>query len=85
MPKKILERTVPTERIDEALPTNVRADILPTEGYSVEVDGKLKSQFSSSESALEAGIALKRQFPNIQVRIYDGKERTRTPVDLPIT
>ncbi len=64
-------------------PTNARADVLPTEGYAVEIDGKLKAQFPAPESAFEAGIQIKSRFPFVQVRIYDAKKRTRTPVELP--
>lgn len=63
----------------------IRTDIPPTEGYSIEVDGKLKANFSTSESAFAAGIELKKKFPLVQVKIYDATERTRTPVDLPET
>lgn len=73
----------PVELVEEKRPGNLRAVILPTEGYSVEVDGKLKSQFSAAESAFEAGLALKKKFPCVQVKIYDARERTRTPVELP--
>jgi hypothetical protein len=71
------------ELIEEKRPAHARADIPPTEGYSVEVDGKLKAQFATQESAFEAGIEIKKRFPFIQVRIYDAKERTRTTVELP--
>jgi hypothetical protein len=71
------------ELIEEKLPAHARADIPPTEGYSVEVDGKLKSHFPTSEGAFEAGVEIKKKFPFVQVRIYDAKERTRTPVELP--
>lgn len=67
---------------DAKRPADARTDILPTEGYSLEVDGKLKAQFPEHKSALEAGTALKKQFPSIQVKIYDAKERTLTPINL---
>jgi hypothetical protein len=73
------------ESIEEKHPANARTDIPPTEGYSMEVDGKLKAQFSTPESAFEAGTELKMKFPFIQVRIYDARTRTRTPVELPET
>jgi hypothetical protein len=69
------------ESVDEKRPADARTDILPTEGHSLEVDGKLKAQFPEHESALEAGTALKKQFPSVQIRIYNAKARTRTPVD----
>jgi hypothetical protein len=71
------------ELFEERRPPDARADLLPTEGYSVEVDGKLKAQYSAPESAFDAGIEIKKRFPFVQVRIYNAKERTRTPVDLP--
>ena len=64
-------------------PKNPRANILPTEGYVLEVDGKFKSEFESSEAAMKAGLELKKKYPHIQVKVYDAKERTRTVVDLP--
>ena len=63
-------------------PKNPSANVLPTEGYVLEVDGKFKSEYDSSEVALKAGLELKKKYPHIQVRVYDAKERTRTPVEL---
>jgi hypothetical protein len=56
----------------------MRADILPTEGYGLEVDGKVKHQFDTREAAEKAGTELKKKFPVIQVKIFDAKARTRT-------
>lgn len=77
MSKKIDEQT------EDKRTANVRRDIPPTTGYSLEVDGKLKKDFSDPESALEAGIELKKKFQFIQVKVYDAKAQTRTPVELP--
>ena len=63
-------------------PKNPRANILPTEGYVIEVDGKFKTEYESSEAAMKAGLELKKKYPHIQVKVYDAKERTRTPVEL---
>jgi hypothetical protein len=56
----------------------MRADILPTEGYGLEVDGKVKHQFDTKEAAEKAGAELKKKFPVVQVKIFDAKARTRT-------
>ena len=64
-------------------PKNPSANVLPTEGYVLEVDGKFKSEYESSEAAMKAGLELKKKYPHIQVRVYDAKERTRTLVELP--
>jgi len=63
-------------------PKNPSANILPSEGYVLEIDGKFKTEYLTSEEALKAGLELKKKFPFIQVKVYDAKERTRTPVEL---
>ena len=49
----------------------------------LEVDGKYKTEYQTSEDALKAGLELKKKFPYIQVYVYGAKERTRTLVSLP--
>ena len=64
-------------------PKNLSANVLPTEGYFLKVDGKFKSEYESSEAAMKAGLELKKKYPHIQVRVYDAKEGMRTLVELP--
>ena len=64
-------------------PQNLRADILPSDGYGLEVDGKIKTQFTAEDAAMKAGLELKKKFPLIQVKIFDAKQRTRTQIELP--
>ena len=52
-------------------------------GYVLEIDGKFKSEYESSEAALKAGLELKKKYPKILVNVFGAKERTRTLVDLP--
>jgi len=63
-------------------PKNLPANLRPTEGYILEVDGKFKSEYENSEAALKVGLELKKKYPHIQVKVYDAKERTWTPVEL---
>ena len=63
-------------------PKNPSANILPTEGYVLEIDGKFKTKYEASEEATKAGLELKTKYQQIQVKIYNAKERTRTPVEL---
>jgi hypothetical protein len=63
--------------------SNKRGDALPTDGYAVEVDRKIKSRYATSEEALKAGLTIKRNFPVVQVTVFDATERTRKPVELP--
>jgi len=64
-------------------PKNPSANILPSEGYVLEIDGKFKTEYVTSEEASKAGLELKKKFPYIQVKVYGAKERTRTVVELP--
>src|ERR1035438_6499759 len=63
-------------------PKNSPANLRPTEGYILEVDGKFKSEYESSAAAMKVGLELKTKYPHIQVKVYDAKEQTRTPVEL---
>ena len=67
---------------DTERPKNLSVNILPSEGYVVEIDGKFKSEYGTLEEALKAALELKKKYPQIQVKVYDAKERTRTPVEL---
>jgi hypothetical protein len=61
-------------------PKNPSANVLPTEGYVLEIDGKFKSEYETSDAAMKAGLELKNKYPYLQVIVYDAKERTRTLV-----
>ena len=63
-------------------PANLRANAMPTDGYVLVVDGKLKTRFDSSEEAMMAGTKLKQSFPVIQVAVLDAAGRISTPVEL---
>ncbi len=63
-------------------PVNLRANAMPTDGYVLIVDGKLKTSYDTSEAAMTAGTKLKQSFPVIQVAVLDAAERISTPVEL---
>jgi hypothetical protein len=63
-------------------PKNPSANARPTEGYILEVDGKFKSEYENSEAALKVGLEIRKKYPQIQVKVYDAKEQTWTPVEL---
>jgi hypothetical protein len=62
-------------------PENLRANAVPTDGYVLSVDGKLKAQYETANEAAAEGSKLKQRFPMIQVAVYDAAKRTYTPVD----
>lgn len=64
----------------EQRPRNIPADTGPADGYSLEVDAKVKSQHPTLEAAMNIGAELKRKFPMVQVTIYDAAAKTRTLV-----
>lgn len=65
-------------------PKNPSANILPTEGYVLEIDGKFKSKYETSEQAMKAALELKKKYSQVQVKIYDAKARTRIVVESPV-
>ncbi len=69
------------EEIEEQRPRNIPANTAPTDGFSLEVDAKTKSQHPTLEAAMNAGAELKRKFPVLQVTIYDAEAKLRTPVE----
>ena len=69
---------------DERQPRNItRADVLMTEGFFLEVDGRMKTVFPTQEAAQKSAQDLKAKFPVLQVKVYDAAEQTRTLVELP--
>jgi hypothetical protein len=59
----------------------IRTIELPKNGFALEIDGRLKTEFSTKEGA-EQGAELKRRFPALQIRIYDAASQSRH--DLPL-
>ncbi len=64
-------------------PENLRADVMPTNGYVLSIDGKLKKRYDTSDEAITAGMKLKQDYPVIQVAVFDAAARSYTPVALP--
>jgi hypothetical protein len=63
-------------------PKNPSANTMPSEGYVLEIDGKFKSEFETSEVAMKSALELKNKYPHIQVNVYDAKAHARTLVEL---
>jgi hypothetical protein len=59
------------------------AQELPRSGYALEVDGRLKAEFTTRDGAKAGAEELKKRFPMLQVRIYDAQTRSREEVSLP--
>jgi hypothetical protein len=55
---------------------------LPKSGFALDIDGRLKTEFSTRAGAEHGAIELKRRFPMLQIRIYDAAAQSRH--DLPL-
>jgi hypothetical protein len=84
--KSVLGMKEPTveepESDDTTRPKNPSANTIPSEGYILEIDGKFKSEFETSDAAMKSALDLKKKYPQIQVAVYDAKEHARTLVEL---
>ena len=62
-------------------PSNPRANAMPTNGFVLLVDGKLKTQYQTAEEATTAAAKLKQSYPVIKVEVYDAAARISTEVE----
>ena len=66
---------------DEPQPRNIqRADIAPSDGFALVVDGRLKTKYDDEASAKKAGADLLSRFPKLQVQIYNAATKTRSSI-----
>ena len=71
----------PTLHVEQPQPRNIqRADIAPTDGYALVVDGHFKTQFVEEGAAKKAATELLAKYPMLQVEIYDAASKSRTLV-----
>ena len=60
---------------------NKGINLLPVEGFSLVVDGKLKNHYASSEPALKQALELKTKFPALQIMVRDNATGIRTSIE----
>jgi hypothetical protein len=61
---------------DELQPRNItRADLVMTEGFGLEVDGRMKTVFATLEAAQKRARELKAEYPMLQIKVYDAAEK----------
>jgi hypothetical protein len=71
----------PILQAQEQQPKNIqRADIAPTSGFALVVDGHFKAQFESGAAANKAAEELLGKYPMLQVAIYDASAKVRTQI-----
>ena len=63
----------------EVHPRNTtRTDFILTEGFGVEVDGRMKMVFPTLQAALKRARDLKAEYSMLQIKVYDAAEKTST-------
>jgi hypothetical protein len=68
----------PTLHVEQPQPRNIqRADIAPTDGYALVVDGHFKTQFVEEGAATELATELLARYPMLQFQIYDASSKSR--------
>jgi len=79
---KTIKRKPEEERTEEFRPRNAqRADIIPTAGFAMVVDGKLKAGFDNEQVAQTAAAELLAKFPMLRVEVYNAETKVRTKVE----
>jgi hypothetical protein len=48
----------------------------PETGYALEVDGRIKTEFTTKEGAERGATELKLRFPMLQIRVYDAANQS---------
>ena len=75
----IADMKKPTLRFEEQKLRNIqRADIAPSSGYAIVVDGHFKTEFSEESAAKKAARDLLANFPMLRVEIYNAPAKTLT-------
>ena len=68
----------PTNREEAPQPRNVqRADIVPSSGYVLVVDGCMKTEYADAAAAKKVGEELLKRYPMLFVQVFDAKTKTR--------
>jgi hypothetical protein len=68
-------------QVEEQSPKDVqRADIIPTVGFALVVDGIFKKEFETDAAAQKAAKELLTKYPMLRVETYDASSKVRTLV-----
>ena len=71
----------PIVQVEEQSPKDIqRADIIPTIGFALVVDGIFKKEFETDAAAQKAAKELLTKYPMLRVETYDASSKVRTLV-----
>ena len=71
-----------TQRTSAPAPMSRAGTSLPTNGYTLVVDGQAKKEFETHDGALKAARDLKGRFPMLQVKVYDAEKKLSETIEL---
>ena len=75
--------TVRKSDADESVEENIGQRKRPESGrYRLQVDRQTKASFATYNDAEEAGLAIKKDFPIVQVTVYDAEEAVTNVIEL---
>jgi recombinational DNA repair protein RecT len=70
----------PKLQVESPQPRQVqRADLAPTTGYAIVVDGRFKTEFDEEKAAKKAAIELLAKYPMLRIEIYNASSKSRIP------
>ncbi len=75
------KKPVPVNQATAAAPKRARPPLV--EQFHVAVDRQLKSGYGTYEAAEKAALVIKKQYPQLQVTVYDAKEQRHTTIEQP--
>jgi hypothetical protein len=69
----------PKSQVESSPPrSGQRADLVPTTGYALIVDGHFKTEFVEEKTAKKAATELRAKYPMLKIEIYDASSKSRT-------
>ena len=82
-PRQRAKITVKQSDADDPVEQHVGQASRPDSGrFRLQVDRQTKASFVTSDDAEKAGLAIKKQFPIVQVAVYDSEEAVRKLIEL---
>ena len=71
------------QRTQVSTPAPHKAGVdVPTNGYTLIVDGQRKTEFDTRDRALKSARELKARFPNLQVKVFDAENKQSETIEL---
>ena len=77
--KIIVKKSAPDDAVEEDLGQRKRPD---SGRFRLQVDRQTKAFYATYDDAEEAGLTIKKQFPIVQVAVYDAEEAVSKLIEL---